>query len=216
VDTNGVMSTLFAGTTDGSAIGGGRGLWVNDSETLAYFCAGTRLRRWTPSEGVSNLATGFTELGTLYVEESGDILLCDRGAHRVYRISPGGARVIIAGNGTASGGGDGFHALQTGLSGVRSVWPLPHGGLLLLTHDGCQLWYMDTAGIVRLLLNGDRGRTHSGDGAYFYGTEAKISEGRSVTVDHQGNIIVTESDWGYVRKIHFLPWTVPDIHQSGL
>jgi hypothetical protein len=205
VDTNGVMATLFVATPDASPISGGRGLWVNESETLAYFCSGTRLRRWTPSGGVRNVATGFAELGTLFVEDSGDILLCDRGAHQVYRITPGGSRTVIAGNGTSSGGGDGFHALQTGLRGVRSIWPMPHGGFLLLTHDGCQLWHMDASGIVRLFLNGERGRTHAGDGSFFYGPEPKISEGRSVTMDLEGNILVTESDWGYVRRIRFLP-----------
>ena len=104
------------------------------------------------------------------------------------------------------GGGDGYPALETGLWGVRSVWPVPTGGYLLLTHDGCQLWYLDTAGIVHLILNGARGRTHSGDGSFFYTPDAKISEGRSVTMDYDGNILVCESDWGYVRRIRFLPW----------
>ncbi|MGH7968959.1 MAG: hypothetical protein ACREIC_09565, partial [Limisphaerales bacterium] len=76
-----------------------------------------------------------------------------------------------------------------------------------LTHDGCQLWFMDTAGIIHLLLNGASGHTHSGDGLFFYSPSPIISEGRSVTVDYDGNILVTESDWGYVRRIRFLPWT---------
>ena len=111
---------------------------------------------------------------------------------------------MIAGNGTTTGGGDGFPALETGLYGPRGVWPVPTGGYLLLTHDGCQLWYMDTAGMVRLLLNGARGNTHDGDGQFFYDpSEPKISEGRSVTMDYAGNILICESDWGYVRRIRF-------------
>jgi len=203
VDTEGRMQTLFQATSDGSALPGGRGLWVSDDETLAYFCAGTRLRKWTPSEGVKTVANDFVELGTIFVEANGDILVCDRGANLLYRITPSGKRSILAGNGDTTGGGDGFPALETGLEGLRSVWPLPNGALLLLTHDGCQFWYMDTAGIVRLLLNGAPGRTHGGDGQFFYSPEAKISEGRSVTVDYEGNILITESDWGYVRRIRF-------------
>ena len=112
---------------------------------------------------------------------------------------------MIAGNGQATGGGDGFSALQTGLYGVRGVWPVPTGGYLLLTHDGCQLWYMDSAGIVHVLLDGARGRTHSGDGWFFYTLWPSISEGRSVTIDYDGNILVCESDYGFVRRIRFLP-----------
>lgn len=202
VNTNGIMTTLFLATATGP-LEGGRGLWVKEDESLAYFCAKTRLRKWTPAGGLQTVASGFVELGTLYVESNGDILVCDRGAHSVYRVSPAGAKTLLAGNGTTTGGGDGQLALATGLNGVRSIYPVPTGGYLLLTHDGCQLWYLDTGGIVHLLLNGWNGNLHAGDGQYFYSPEPKISEGRSVTMDAAGNIIICESDWGYVRRIRF-------------
>ena len=110
---------------------------------------------------------------------------------------------FLAGNDTTNGGGDGFSALATGLYGVRSPWPVPTGGYLLLTHDGCQLWYLDTAGIIHLLLNGSE-LTHSGAGAYFYNPSVpKISEGRAVTMDYDGNLLICESDYGYIRRIRF-------------
>jgi DNA-binding beta-propeller fold protein YncE len=204
VTTNGVMSTLFLAKSDGSALGGGRGLWVRDDETLAYFGNTDRIRKWTPTGGLSTLASGFSELGTLHVEASGSLIACDRGGHYVYRVTASGAKTVIAGNGTAAGGGEGQPALATGLGGVRSAWPVPTGGWLLLLHDGCQLWYMDGAGILHLLLNGAGGRTHSGDGQYFYNPEEwRIGEGRSVTMDYAGNILICESDDGYVRRVHF-------------
>jgi hypothetical protein len=83
VDTNGMMATLFLATANGSVLSGGRGLWVKDDESLAYFGAETKVRRWTPAGGLLNLATGFSELGCFYVESSGDIIVCDRGAHYV-------------------------------------------------------------------------------------------------------------------------------------
>jgi sugar lactone lactonase YvrE len=206
VSTNGISQTLFLATSSGSSLNGGRGLWVKEDESLAYFCAEDRVRRWTPTGGLTTLASGFTELGTLFVEASGSLIVCDRGAHYVYRLSTTGAKTIIAGNGSTTGGGDGFSALATGLNGVRSAWPVPTGGFLLLTHDGCQLWYLDAAGILRLLLNGAGGRTHDGDGLFFYEPlQLKISEGRSVTMDYEGNILVCESDYGYVRRIQFKP-----------
>jgi hypothetical protein len=204
VTTNGVMATLFMATSDGSPLNTGRGIWVNDDESLAYFCAETKLKSWTPAGGVHTLASNFTELGTLYVEANGDIITCDRGANYVYRVHPDGSRVIVAGNGSTTGGGDGFSGLSTGLSGVRSPWPMPTGGYLLLSHEGCQLWYLDTAGIIHLLLNGGANYPHSGDGAFFYEPAAqKISEGRAVTMDCHGNILVCESDYGYIRRIRF-------------
>jgi hypothetical protein len=205
VNTNGVMATLFLATSTGSPLAGGRGLWVKDDESLAYFGAETKVRAWTLAGGLSTLTSGFSELGNFYVESSGDIIVCDRGAHLVYRLHPDGSRVPIAGNGTTTGGGDGLPALTTGLYGARGVWPVPTGGFLLLTHDGCQLWYVDTGGIIHLLVNGTTGSCHNGDGNFFYDpSDLKISEGRSVTMDYDGDILICESDYGYIRRIRFL------------
>jgi hypothetical protein len=205
VTTNGIMSTLFNAKNDVSTgLGGGRCLWVKDDETLAYFGNTDRIRKWTPSGGLQTLASGFTELGTFYVEPSGSLVVADRGGHYVYRVTPAGVKTVLAGNGTVGGGGDGFVALQTGLSGPRGVWPVPTGGYLFLLHDGCQLWYMDTADTMHLLLNGASGTTHNGDGYFFYDlSELKISEGRSVALDYEGNILICESDYGFVRRIRF-------------
>jgi len=199
----GVMTTLFRATSDGSSLSGGRGLWVKDDESLAFFCAGTRVRSWTPSGGLKTLASGFTELGDLYVETSGNILVCDRGAHYVYRVTANGYKTVLAGNGTTAGGGDGCAGTATGLNGPRGIWPVPTGGFLILTHDGCQLWCLDAGGTLHLLLNGAGGRTHDGDGSFFFTPEPKISEGRSVTMGYDGNILICESDYGYVRRIRF-------------
>ncbi|MCC6233443.1 MAG: hypothetical protein IT580_12410 [Verrucomicrobiales bacterium] len=203
VDLEGTMQTLFVATSNGGELEGGRTLWVNDTETLAYFGAETRVRSWTPSAGLRTVASGFSEIGNLCVEANGNLIVADRGAHYVYRVTPAGVRSILAGNGKTSGGGHGSPGRSTGLYGVRGVWPMPTGGFLLLTHDGCQLWYLDAGGTIWRLLNGDGGRTHAGDGLPFYSAEPRISEGRSVTLDPQGNILVCESDWGYVRRIRF-------------
>lgn len=207
VTTNGVMSTLFNAKNDPSTpLGGGRMLWVKDDESLAYFGNTDRVRKWTPSGGLQTLANGFTELGCFYVEASGSLIVADRGAHYVWRVFADGSRVIIAGNGTTSGGGAGAAALATGIYGPRGIWALPTGGYVMLLHDGAQLWYVDNANIMHLLVNGQGGNgfVHGGDGQYFYAPEQfYIGEGRSVALDHAGNIILCESDYGFIRRIRF-------------
>ena len=44
-----------------------------------------------------------------------------------------------------------------------------------------------------------------GDGQWFYAnpTLAKVSRVRAVNTDPFGNIIITESNYGYVRRIRF-------------
>ena len=65
---------------------------------------------------------------------------------------------------------------------------------------------MDTAGIIRVFVQGAPG-AHSGDGANYNTPGPKISEVRSVALDRDGNMLITESDSGFVRKVRFLRQT---------
>jgi len=205
VATNGVMTTLFqAKAKKEGKLAGGRCLWVNDDESLAYFGNKTKLRKWTPGGGVQTFCGGFTDMGCFCALPSGDLIVADRGANRVFRVAAGGVATVIAGNGASAGVVDGAPALDSGFFGPRGVWPAPGGGYLLLLHDGAQLWLVDDGGQAHLLVNG-RGANafvHAGDGAYFYAPDKPfIGEGRSVTVDGVGNILICESDYGFVRRI---------------
>ena len=205
LDTNGVMTTLF---TVSSGINIGRGLWVKDDESVCYFCSGTDLRKRVPGN-VSTLNNNFTELGNIAISAAGDIIATDRGDNKVYRVdttgSNAGSRTRIAGNGTTNAVINGTLALTNGLYGVRGVWPLPNGGYLLATHEGSQVLCLDPAGVIYVFVDGEAGNSHSGDGQWFHSPGPKISEVRSVTMDAQGNILITENDAGYVRKIEKLP-----------
>ncbi|MBN2508173.1 MAG: hypothetical protein JXQ71_15925 [Verrucomicrobia bacterium] len=204
LDTNGLIQTLFAIP---GGLFGGRGLWVSEDETLAYVSSWATVKQWTATNGVTDFSTGYTELGNLGMDPRGNLVVTDRGAHRVYRLDAGGHRTAIAGNGMSSGGGDGQPALATGLEGVRGVWFLPSGAYFLCTHRGSQVWYVDTDGFIHLFLNGHRSETHAGDGTWFYNpAEYRVSECRAVTVDAEGNVVVTENDYGFVRRVRFLPF----------
>jgi sugar lactone lactonase YvrE len=201
LDSAGVLTTLFHSSDD---IQTGRGLWVAEDESLVYFASGNSLKKWTPGGGVKTVANAFAELGNLVVDPAGNLIVTDRGAHRVYRVSKSGNKTPIAGNGNLDGGGDGARALETALPGVRGVWFLPNGGYLLATHEGSQIWYVDTAGTIHLFVDGAPG-AHAGDEQYFRTPGPKVSEVRAVTVDKQGRIIITENDAGFIRVIDFLP-----------
>jgi hypothetical protein len=200
-----MMRTLF--TVPGGILAG-RGLWVSDDEQVAYVASLVVIKKWTAEQGVTDFATGFTQLGNLTMDPWGNLVVTDRSAHRVYRLDSGGNPTVIAGSGATYGGGDGQLALATGLEEVRGVWFLPTGAYFLATHRGSQVWYVDTAGYIYLFLNGWRNETHAGDGTWFYNpAEFRVSECRAVTVDYEGNVLITENDMGYVRKVQFVPWT---------
>jgi len=204
LDTNGIMRTLF---TVPGGIAVGRGLWVSEDESEAYLSSLSVVKRWTPGTGAVDFSTGYLQLGNLVVDAGGRVVVTDRSAHRVYRLDAQGNRTVIAGNGLTAGGGDGQLATQTAIEEVRGVWCVPNGGFLLATHRSSRVWYVDPEGYIHLLLNGNRNGAHAGDGTWFYNPlEARVSECRAITLDYEGNMIITENDIGYIRKVRFLPF----------
>lgn len=206
LQTNGMLSTLF---TVPGGISAGRGLWVNDNETVAFVSSSSVVKRWTATNGVTDYATGFVDLGNLIVDPWGHLVVTDRGGHRVWRCFDDGSKTNIAGNGTTTtvnpGGGNGGLATLTPLREVRGVWFLPTGSYFVGTHRGSQLWYVDVDGLIHLFLNGSTSDTHAGDGTWFWNPgELRISECRAVTVDYAGNLLICEHDSGYIRKVQFL------------
>jgi hypothetical protein len=211
IGTNGIMTTLI--TTD--PLGDGRALWVKSDESVIYFGSGpgvnldvTTLNRWTPQGGITVVSSNFLDIGNILGDErTGVLYICDRSANKVYRMETNGTLVTIAGNGTTTGGGEGFPALETGLIQPRSIWFIPNGGFFITEHDpGNRIWYVDPAGIIHRWMNGSSANHFRvGDGAWFYQNPAtpKVSRVRSINADPNGNLIITESNYGYVRRIRF-------------
>ena len=225
IDTNQIMTTLFTAPTP---MGDGRALWVKSDESLVYFGSGTSsnetdaaatatiLKKWTPAGGVSDVRTGFAELGNIMGDErTGDLYITDRLGYRVYRLGTNDVLTPIAGNGLTAnspGGGEGGPALLTALILPRSISFIPNGGFFVSEHDGGanggnRIWYIDPAGNIHRWMNGSSSaNTYGlGDGQWFYAnpSAAKLSRVRAVNMDPFGNLIITESNYGYVRRIRF-------------
>ncbi len=202
VATNGTMTTLVT-VPGGIAIG--RGLWVDgaDGAETVYISSANVVKRWSTGTGVTNWSTGYLSLGNIAMDGNGKLLVSDRGGNRVYLVSSDGTKVAVAGNGGAGAGVDGAPAIMTPLEGVRAVWPAhpdDGGGFFLGTHEGCQLWFVDPAGVAHLFLDGEK-NAHGGVGEPFDSPGKKVSELRSVTLDASGNVLVVDDDRGFVRLI---------------
>jgi hypothetical protein len=199
------MATLFSVTN--GVISQGRGIWVKEDESLAYFASGKEMKKWTSAGGVTTLNNNFNELGNFVMDPNGDIIATDRGANKVYFLDAtggnAGSRNVLFGDGNTNAVVDGTLAKTNSLYGVRGVWLVPTGGYLLGTHEGSQVLYVDPAGIIHVFVNGASGNVHSGDGQWFHSPGNKVSEVRAVSFDNQGNILITENDFGYVRRIDF-------------
>jgi len=178
LSTSGDITTIVH---DLNGISIGTGLWVSEDETLIYYTSGSVIKKWTQPEGLTAYATGFVSLGNMDVDPTdGNLVVTDRGANRVYRVFPDGSTEAIA---------------------VRGICFAPNGGYFLATHEGGQVWYVDTDGYIHLLIDGDANDTHAGDGEDVKTPGRKISEPRAVTLSPNGDLIVTENDYGYVRGV---------------
>lgn len=199
VDTEGYMSTIIHDTL---GISFGRGLWLCATEDTIWYSSNTEIRQWTLSSGITTLASAFIGLGNISQDINGNIIATDRLASKVFNIDKLGNKTHIAGNGNEFGD-SGVKAIDVALYEVRGIWCLSDGAYLLATHKGSQIWYVGVDAIAHVLVDGMNGdEFHTGDGEQYNSPGYKISEPRAVSVDYEGNILITENDRGFIRKIH--------------
>jgi sugar lactone lactonase YvrE len=203
LDPDGRISTVFS---DPGASLVGRGLWANPEGSLIYYASGTEVREWTSSGGIRVLADGFSGgLANLTVDPQGRVVVADRTAHSVYRIEADGTKTRIAGNGLATGGGDGQAAIETAMEEVRGVAFAPSGGFFTCSHRGSDVWFVDTNGIAHLFINGVRNSSpFSGEGTVASSEGIKLSEVRAINLTPAGDLIITHSDESTVRIVENL------------
>ena len=199
LDLKGQLTTVLH---DPRGIAIGRGLWVHPREELIYYCSQSELRSWRPKEGIRTVARGFASLGNITVDASGQPYVTDRGAGRAYKITLKGKAIPIAGSGKKSGGGNGQPALETAMPGCRGIVVLHNGALLLATHAGGDIWYVDTEGRAYRFLKGKgSGNLCEGDGKPLTQGGKKLSEPRAIVQAPNKDLIITTNDTGYVRVV---------------
>ena len=71
-----------------------------------------------------------------------------------------------------------------------------------MTHKGSEVWYVDPDGTIHLFIRGASNDLAGGDGQRFDHPSVRISEPRAITMDVMGNLILTENDGGFIRRIN--------------
>jgi len=217
VDAAGQMTTVVVETA-----GLSRGLWVKRDGSVIYYCTNTAVKRWMPALGTGPgavISNGFSELGNLDVAANGDVYVTDRGANtgdatagKVFRIAPGSAagtwtRQLVAGVGGAADSGisaSRTSALAAGLVGVRGIAFHPAGGYFLATHKGGDIWYVDRAGEIQMIVRGDSANTHTTASVALPVTFNAIAEPRFVSVAPNGDLLMATNDAGFIRRARYL------------
>jgi len=203
--TDGMLTTVI----DDPELLAGRGLWVSPDESLIYYCSWKTVKKWTASGGLETFASGFgllgpEGLGNLDIDPlTGLVCVTDRADHVVYRLSADGStRTVIAGNGNQGSGIEGGLATNSPLDQVRGIAFRPDGSFFVCTHKGDHaVWFIDTAGRIWKFIDGDN-KAHFGDGISIgQRLPNMISEPRAVTIAPNGDLLITENDDGYIRRI---------------
>jgi uncharacterized protein (TIGR03437 family) len=137
---DGSMTVLAGGganTADGPALfaklASPAGVAVGPKGEVWFAEAGSGRVRLVADGSVTSVAsTDLKEPRGVHLTPEGDLVVADRGRHRVFRISPSGEWQPLAGTGDPGFAGDGGPGLAALLNEPSDVAVLPDGGLLAL------------------------------------------------------------------------------------
>lgn len=163
------------------------------------------------TDGVGGPATSaqLAECEGVFVDTNGDIYIAD--GPRILRVDAGtGLLEHIAGDTAAVGVGDGGGAMAAGFY-ATDLFKDGAGDLLFVDQSNNRVRKIDSGGVVTTIAGSTRG--FGGDGGP--ATDAMFDRPRSIWVDADGNVFVTDR-WNHrVRKIDGTTGTISTVAGSG-
>src|SRR6202140_177869 len=144
------------------------------------------------------------------VDPDGTLYISDFGAHRVYRVSPGGILTTLAGTGKAGFSGDGGASQLAQLNSPAGLASDSSGALYIADSANNRIRRVYQGVITTVYtVTGPTGVATSPTGVLYMaasgylGTQFKaiggLSSARDVTIDHTGNVYATTGQ--YVDKV---------------
>ena len=131
-------------------------------------------------------------------DRAGVLYLADNGNNRIRRISTDGTIETIAGTGEPGFSGDGGPAVKAQLAGPNGIVLDSEGSLYFADSDNNRVRKVDADGVITTIA-GTGSTNSSGDGGP--ATKAGLSAPSHLVFDRRGNLFVSESGAGKVRRI---------------
>jgi hypothetical protein len=141
--------------------------------------------------------SGLQQPQALAMLENGDLLIADRGHHRIALVPSGSATIeTLAGTGQAGDWGDGGPATEAGLYLPSGLAADLSGNVYIADSGNHRVRRIDVTGTISTLAGSGK-PGFSGDGGA--ATEARLNNPVGLAIDKAGNLYIGEA--GRVRKV---------------
>ena len=150
-------------------------------------------------DGGPGASAQFREPNDCFLDGKGGLLIADVQDQRIRRLDLySGTIDTFAGNGDKLRAGDGLPALQASILGARAVCMDNSGNTYIAERDGNGIRVVDANGVMHTLAGtGEFGYTGDGGPAL----EATWGGPKAIRCDHQGNLLVVDTENHAIRRI---------------
>lgn len=149
----------------------------------------------------------------LAVEASGALLVADDEAHRVRRITPGGAISAFAGNGALGASGDGAQAVNAAMNVPQDLVVDAAGNVYISDSNNHRIRRVAPDGVIT---------TYAGTGVPDFGgdggpaAQARLNSPSGLALDSAGNLYIADSLNARIRKVAAGTGVITTVAGSGL
>jgi trimeric autotransporter adhesin len=170
---------------------------INTSGTITTV-AGNHAEGYSGDSGLATNATLYAPRGVA-VDSTGSLYIADTNNDRIRKVTTAGTISTVAGNGTASYGGDNGPATSATLNNPSAVVEDSAGNLYVLDTGNNVVRMVNTTGTISTIAgNGSAG--YSGDGGA--ATSATLNTPYGLNVDSAGNLYIADSMNNVVRMVN--------------
>jgi len=183
-----------------AGLGGNKVFKVTAAGAISTF-AGTGIAG-SAGDGGPATAAQLNSPGAVIVDGNGNVLIADRGNHRIRKVASNGTITTIAGTGSASFGGDGGPAIFAPLSTPSGLGIDSAGNVYIIDAGNRRIRKVDTNGVITTVAgNGSIG--FSGDGQQAILAQLSLWDGFTpkLSVDSSGNLYIPDTFNNRIRKV---------------
>ncbi|MDW5597765.1 hypothetical protein VSS74_25660 [Conexibacter stalactiti] len=173
----------------------------SDGLTITTFAGGGACGDATCGDGGPATDAQLVSPTGVAVGPDGSVYVADSGGRRIRKIAAGGTITTVAGTGTACASGtcgDGGSAATAQLNTPVGVDVAPDGTVYVADQLAERVRRIAPNGTISAFA-GTGVRDHTGDGGP--AVDATISNPSGVHVTRDGNILISETHWGTVRRV---------------